>query len=243
MPLFREKATCPNCGTEVRQPKDAGDFLCPSCGKPGPWASDEQRTRWEQELQERQRIWSEQEKARLDLRRRALEQAASLTPVQVQGFVAQRTEDAYLAMPAKLAEWKKQRGHYEGGSGIRGFSMRVPGTKSMRVYSGGLNQRQYVPGEEGWQLTDDGTAVITSKRVVFMGQSKAIEWAFPKLVELGADHSNGSLLLQVSNRQKAHVLQLPDLELFEVTLDAAIEGRPGLPQQTGPELPPPPPSS
>jgi hypothetical protein len=75
--------------------------------------------------------------------------------------------------------------------------MRVPGTKSMRVYSGGLSQRQYVPGEEGWQFTDQGTAVITSKRVVFMGQSKAIEWASPRLVALGADRSNNSLLLQI----------------------------------------------
>ncbi len=241
MPLFREKAACPNCGATVRQPKDPDDFLCWSCKRPGPWASDEQRSRWEQEVQERQRAWSEQEKARLDLRRRALEQAASLTPIQLAGLVAQKAENVYVAMPAQLAEWRRQRGHYQGGTGIRGFSMRVPGTKSMRVYSGGLSQRQYVPGEEGWQFTDQGTAVITSKRVVFMGQSKAIEWASPRLVALGADRSNNSLLLQVSNRQKAHVLQLSDLELFEVALDAAVEGKPGLSQQTGPELPPPPP--
>lgn len=100
MPLFREKAACPNCGATVRQPKDPDDFLCWSCKRPGPWASDEQRSRWEQEVQERQRAWSEQEKARLDLRRRALEQAASLTPIQLAGLVAQKAENVYVAMPA-----------------------------------------------------------------------------------------------------------------------------------------------
>jgi len=49
--------------------------------------------------------------------------------------------------------------------------------------------------------------VITSKRVVFQGQTKAIEWAFPKLVGVDADRSNNCLVLQVSNRQKAHVLR------------------------------------
>jgi hypothetical protein len=67
--------------------------------------------------------------------------------------------------PARLAEWKKQRGHYEGGTGIRGVSMKVPGTTSMRVYTGGLSQRRYVPGDEAWQFIEDGSAVITSKRL------------------------------------------------------------------------------
>lgn len=143
--------------------------------------------------------------------------------------------------PARLAEWKKQRGHYEGGTGIRGVSMKVPGTKSMRVYTGGLSQRRYVPGDEAWQFIEDGSAVITSKRPVFRGQAKAIEWSFAKLVGIDADQS-GCLLVQVSKRQKSHVLQLADLELFGVALEAAIEGRPGLRQQdqSSPALPPPP---
>jgi len=144
--------------------------------------------------------------------------------------------------PARLAEWKKQRGHCAGGTGIRGVSMKVPGTKSMRVYTGGLSQRRYAPGDEAWQFIEDGSAVITSKRLVFRGQAKAIEWSFAKLVGIDADQSNGCLLVQVSKRQKSHVLQLADLELFGVALEAAIEGRPGLRQQdqSSPALPPPP---
>jgi len=159
----------------VKQPDNPHDFLCPRCDKPGPWASPEQRAAWERDVQERQQAWTEQELARQQLRRDALEQAASLRPIQVAGFVVQKAEQVYFAVPAKLAEWKKQRGHYEGGAGIRGVSVRVPGTKSMRVYSGGLNQRHFVPGEETWQFTDEGTAVVTGKRVVFRGQTKAIE--------------------------------------------------------------------
>jgi hypothetical protein len=144
--------------------------------------------------------------------------------------------------PARLAEWKKQRGHCEGGTGIRGVSMKVPGTKSMRVYTGGLSKRRYVPGDEAWQFIEDGSAAIRSKRLVFRGQAKAIEWSFAKLIGIDADQSNGCLLVQVSKRQKSHVLQLADLELFGVALEAAIEGRPGLRQQdqSSPALPPPP---
>jgi len=114
MPLFREKADCPSCGATVK-PSDPADFLCPRCEKPGPWASDEQRSGSEQAEEERQRYFRLQEVARQQLRRRAFEQAASLTPIEVPGFIAQKSEQVYFTMPAKLAEWKEQRGHYEGG--------------------------------------------------------------------------------------------------------------------------------
>jgi hypothetical protein len=241
VPLFREKADCPRCGAAVKRPSEVDDYLCPHCGGPGPWASAEQRSAWEQAERDRQRISQEQERARLELRRRALQQAASLTPIQVPGFITQKAEQIYFAMPAKLAEWTKERGHYEGGAGIRGVSMKVPGTKSMRVYTGGLTQRRYVPGAEGWRFTEDGTAVITSKRIVFRGLTKAVEWNFQKLVGVDADRSNGCLVLQVSNRQKAHVLQLSDLELFSAALEAALRGTPAVLEEPAPALPPPPP--
>jgi hypothetical protein len=233
VPIFRAKALCPNCGAEVKQPRDPQNYLCPSCWKPGPWASPEQRSLWEREEEEKKRRAAEEaerarlaELARQEARRRQLEQAASLTPIEVPGFISQKGEHAYLTMSARLGEWKKQRGHYEGGQGIRGLSIKVPGTKSMRAYYGGLSPRTYVPGEEGWQLTDEGTAIITSKRVVFRGTSRAVEWAFAKLIGVDADRSNSCLILQVSNRQRANVLQLADLEVFVAAFEAVTSDEP-----------------
>jgi hypothetical protein len=44
---FGPKQPCTNCGQNVRKPKDAGQYLCPHCKCPGPWASPEQVQRWE----------------------------------------------------------------------------------------------------------------------------------------------------------------------------------------------------
>ncbi len=175
-----------------------------------------------------------------------------LHPIAAPGFIAQKGEDPYLVASASLAEWKKERGHYEGGGGIRGVSVRVPGTKTMRAYYGGLSQRQYVPGAEGWQVTDSGTAVVTNKRVVFRGASKNVEWAFAKLVGADIDENSSAIVLQVSNRQRSHVLTFYDLEMFVMVFEAAIarfQGRPAptlapleLPGSTPPPRLPPPPS-
>src|SRR4051794_30723464 len=47
MPLFGKKEVCPECGKNVRQPRDPGEFLCPDCGHPGPFASPDQKGAWE----------------------------------------------------------------------------------------------------------------------------------------------------------------------------------------------------
>jgi hypothetical protein len=44
--LFGPKKPCPHCARKVRQPKDPADYLCPNCGEPGPWASEEQVAAW-----------------------------------------------------------------------------------------------------------------------------------------------------------------------------------------------------
>lgn len=230
MALLRPKQPCWHCGGSVRQPRDPAMYLCPHCDKPGPWASPEQVTAWETWKAEKDRKEADRQAAefqaelvRREARRRQLKAAASLTPIQVPGFVAQKSESVYFQMGADLAEWKKTRGHYEGGGGIRGVSVKVPGVKGARAYVGGLSKRQYVPGEEGWMITDSGTAIITSKRIIYKGSNKSVEWRFDKLVSLDADRSNGSLVISVTNRQKSHVLRLRDYGLFEAVLNAAVE--------------------
>ena len=47
MPLFGERQPCGHCGNKVKRPKSADVFLCPSCGKPGPWASQDQIRQWD----------------------------------------------------------------------------------------------------------------------------------------------------------------------------------------------------
>jgi hypothetical protein len=46
VPLFAKKAPCPWCGRDVRETADPGDYLCPHCGRPGPWASPDQSASW-----------------------------------------------------------------------------------------------------------------------------------------------------------------------------------------------------
>jgi hypothetical protein len=79
---------------------------------------------------------------------------------------------------------------------------------------------------------------VTNKRVVFRGRAKAIEWAFAKLVAADADHSSNCIVFEVSNRQKAHVVQFDDPELFAASFEAAVRGVSGLSAQS-PSLEPP----
>lgn len=229
MPLFGAKAQCPHCGKDVKQPKDPAYYLCPHCQQPGPWAAPEQVAAWEHWRMEQEHAAAAEaerqrqaELARIEARQRELEQVASLSPIEVPGFVTQKAEHVYHQAPALLAEWGKQRGHYKGGGGVRGVSFKIPGTKSMRAYYGAPSQRTYVPGEEGWMAKDQGTALITSKRIVFRGQQKAVEWAFSKLVGIDRDPTNNAFVLQVTNRQKAHVIQVEDGDMFEAAASAAI---------------------
>jgi hypothetical protein len=47
--IFGERRVCPHCGRKVREPKRIEDYRCPRCGKPGPWATDEQAAAWQAE--------------------------------------------------------------------------------------------------------------------------------------------------------------------------------------------------
>jgi len=230
VPLFAAKAPCLHCGASVKQPHDPAYYLCPACQQPGPWASQDQIAAWQGWKAEEDRKRAEElelqrqaQLAQVEARRRELEAAASLATLEVPGFVAQKGELVHLSMPAKLAEWGKPRGHYESGPSLRGVSFKIPGMKSMRGYYGGMSQRKYVQSEEGWMLKDEGTALITSKRIVFRGQQKAVEWAYSKLVGIDRDPTNDAFVLQVSNRQKAHVVMVDDGEVFEVAATAAIK--------------------
>jgi hypothetical protein len=100
---------------------------------------------------------------------------------------------------AALIEPRSAGGHWQGGS--RGVSVRVPGTKSMR-YRIGATKGQYARAQEKPTVIDEGTAVITDKRVAFAGAKQAREWAWAKC--LGVQHQPDApwTAISVSNRQK-----------------------------------------
>jgi hypothetical protein len=95
MGLFGPRKPCPHCGKKVRQPSKTADFLCPRCGKPGPWASPDQVADWERSEPERQRL----ERAQEDARRRFSEVLAALAS----GAPTDTTQLPALAMQTGLA--------------------------------------------------------------------------------------------------------------------------------------------
>jgi hypothetical protein len=55
MGVFAPRKPCPHCGKKVKRPRDPANFLCPHCGNPGPWASAEQVSAWQQQADARAR--------------------------------------------------------------------------------------------------------------------------------------------------------------------------------------------
>lgn len=98
---------------------------------------------------------------------------------------------------ASCVEVRRQRGHTVGQSS--GMSFRIAKGVSYRV---GVSKGRYVPGPEAPTEIDRGTALITSKRVVFTGPRATREWAFAKLAGVDADPNDAWIALPVTNRQK-----------------------------------------
>lgn len=254
MGLFQEKRMCIFCGRRVKKPVD-GATKCSKCGRPGPWGSQREIESYKHAEVQRQRAEDEAGAARQRAARLAEEReqyeielfdyerlrlAIDLTPVEAPGFIAKKGEEVFLAMPVQLCEWRKEPGHSEGGAGIRALSFKVPGTKSMRAYYGGLSQPRYVEGAEGWMPIDEGNGLITSDRIVFRGERIFVEWLFDKLVGIDLDEVHSAMVLQVTNRQKTHVLLLEDLGVFYVKFQASFARFQGRPTPTlDPPVPPP----
>ncbi len=74
MGLFGLREPCPHCGKKVRKPGNPGNFLCPHCDKPGPWASPEQVSDWEGGEAEHQQL----ERLQTEARQRYSEALAAL---------------------------------------------------------------------------------------------------------------------------------------------------------------------
>jgi hypothetical protein len=113
-------------------------------------------------------------------------------------LVAKKGELVFLHMPgAGLIEPRRLPGQWVGG--YSGFSFRVMKGVSYRV---GGTRGTYAQGAETQQMIDQGDAIVTNQRVVFLGSKQTREWAYSKLMGIQHDDKLGATYLQVSNRQK-----------------------------------------
>jgi hypothetical protein len=153
------------------------------------------------------------------------------TARQFRGFTAEEIDRVPIALKsgeriyaivngAALVEPRSTGGHWQGGS--RGVSVRIPGTKSMR-YRVGATKGQYVRAEEKPTIIDQGTAVITDKRVAFAGARQAREWAWAKCLGVQRQPDQPWTAIAVSNRQKTSGILYSDeaTEMVRFRLDLA----------------------
>lgn len=145
------------------------------------------------------------EQDRLDALARAARSASGPGGGSGDGMVLGRGESELWSGPGALVETRRQRGEYVGG--YRGVSFRV--AKGMR-YSVGGTRGHYVPGPEVQTPVDTGRLVVTNRRVVFTGAKSTRQWAFDKLISLDASSDGDTVLIHVSNRQKASGVHVRD---------------------------------
>jgi hypothetical protein len=80
-----------------------------------------------------------------------------------------------------------------------GFSVPVAAGIRFRV---GATQGTIVPGTELQMDKDEGTVMLTTQRLIFVGPIKTQEWNFDKLLMLSTNTDESDYFINVSNRQK-----------------------------------------
>lgn len=116
-------------------------------------------------------------------------------------IMVKKGETAYASFNASLMKEMVIR-EFRGGT----QSVSVPIGGGVRYRVGGMRGRSVVVGTE-MVAQDSGVFVVTSQRAVFMGQSKTLEFRYDKL--LGLEQFTDGLRLNVSNRQTASLLKIP----------------------------------
>ena len=99
------------------------------------------------------------------------------------GFMLENDEFAVASIAGSaLLQVVRAPGQYRGGYG--GVSFPVFGRVRGRV---GGNRGTFVPGKESMTVTDEGTTMITNKRVMFRGTLRTDEWKFSRMMAM--EHS------------------------------------------------------
>lgn len=113
------------------------------------------------------------------------------------GFMLEGDEFAvaYLQQVAYL-ENVRAPSRYSGGYG--GVSFPLFG--GVRVNTGRMGGKR-VPGEESITVTDEGNALVTNSRIMFVGSKRTHEWEFDKMVS-AAHHADGYTIFAMKGRGK-----------------------------------------
>ncbi len=117
---------------------------------------------------------------------------------------------------AKLVEPKRQPGHRVGG--YAGPSFRV--ARGVYMHAGAYRGKT-IPGAIAPTVIDTGTAVITDKRVVFLGEKVTRELAWAKVLEYEHDPDTRSTSFHVSNRQAVDAIGWGNASSFAFFADLA----------------------
>ncbi|MFE3032860.1 hypothetical protein ACFXKY_14580 [Streptomyces canus] len=129
-------------------------------------------------------------------------------------IILKKNEAALWVGQASLVEPRRQPGYYSGGSA--GVRLHIAKGVSYRI---GASSRSYTPGPEVQTPVDQGSIIVTTRRVVFKGLKASREWVFDKLLGIDDATDGTSVLLHVSNRQKVSGLLLgKSSEAFRVFL-------------------------
>jgi hypothetical protein len=136
-------------------------------------------------------------------------------------LILKKDERAVLqCIGAGLFEPVRAPGHYQGGN--QGISIPIGSTGAR--YRVGRSRGTFVQGDESPNITDIGTVVITTRRVVFVGAKRTVEWAFSKLIAIQHYQHQPWTALPVSNRAKVTGFVYDDAHERNVrlSLEAAV---------------------
>jgi len=121
--------------------------------------------------------------------------------VAVPNVILQKGEVAYWSEPASLLEERVVRRRYEGGS--QGFSFRI--AKGVYYRVGG--HRGHIVTDTAVVAVSAGELIITNKRVIFRGNTKAFNIRIDNLLELNF-YNNGVRL--TDNNGKLRIVKFDD---------------------------------
>ncbi len=152
-----------------------------------------------------------------------LERKASsvIDPESESAIILEPGEVQLFALPqVNLTEWKSTGSSYAGGN--LGASFRVASGVSIGV---GGSRGQLLRNPATRQITDEGIATFTNKRVIFVGNQRTVEWDLDKMVGVDSGVNGMSVQLAVTNKPNNSGLQSSNLAQITpgIALDIALE--------------------
>ncbi len=138
-----------------------------------------------------------------------------LPVTEAPSVLTKRNEVVHAEFPASLLKEVAVREYQAGHQGV---SFRV--MKGVRFHTGGTRGRSVVVGSQ-FRVEDAGTLSITSQRLVFTGEKKAMEMPYSKMLDF--DGYSDGVRIHLSNRQNSPLFQIEKGELAVAVLNGAVQ--------------------